>query len=178
MKLGLTCDECGNKSLVAMVHEGQQVYECELCGALQGDDQVVGRLEMEREAREFGFDPLVYPLVKALGRVAGLRVVRASAGQIEQRIWPFVHMQVADSAKVLQGLENLSKSLALGATGSGGLHWVVEVEYQARLTFTLKPRFHRNTEAIDAGLVRQAQLDLARLCANLERDSHLSWWRA
>jgi hypothetical protein len=67
--------------------------------------------------------------------------------------------------------------LALGAAGSGGLHWVVEVEFQSRLMFTLKPRFHRDTDRIDEAAVGQAQRDLARVCQNLERDVHLSWWR-
>lgn len=174
----LACDECGNRALVVVMHEGQAVHECELCGALQGDDRVVSRLLLEREAQDLGFDPVVYPLVKALARVNGVRVVRASGGHVEQRVWPFVHMQVTDPHAALAGIENLTKSLALGAAGSGGLHWVVEVEYQARLTFTLKPRFHRTTDQIDVGAVRLAQRDLARICANLERDMRLSWWRS
>jgi len=170
------CDECGNRALVAVEIEGTAVLECELCGALGGDDAAVQRVELAREARERGFEPLIYPLVRALGRIAGLRVARASAGVPEQRVWPFVQMYTVD-VRALQGVENLAKSLALGAAGSGGLHWVVEVEYQTRLTFTLKPRFHRDLERIDPALVELAQRDLERVRANLEHHARLSWWR-
>ncbi len=170
------CDECGNRALAAVELEGVALLECELCGSLAGDDLAVGQVLLVREARERGYDPLVYPLVRALDRIAGLRVTRAGAGDKEQRVWPFVQMHGVDG-RALIALENLTKSLALAAARSGGLHWVVEVEYQARLTFTLKPRFHRDTDRIDAAAVGQAQRDLARVCENLERDMHLSWWR-
>ncbi|MEZ5965337.1 MAG: hypothetical protein R3F56_16005 [Planctomycetota bacterium] len=171
------CDECGNRSLVAVERDGASVLECEMCGALAGDDASVARVELAREAHDRGFDPIVYPLVRAVERRLGLRVARASAGTPAQRTWPFVQMHGGD-AKVLTAIENLVKSLALAAAGSGGVHWVVEVEYQARLTFTLKPRFHRDPERIDAVMVQAAQHDLQRLCANLERHAHLSWWRS
>ena len=170
------CDECGNRALAGVELEGVALLQCALCGALAGDDASVSRVRLVREARERGYDPLVYPLVCALDRMGGLRVARAGAGHAEQRVWPFVQMQGVDP-RALTALENLSKSLALGATGSGGLHWVIEVEFQARLTFTLKPRFHRDTDRIDEMAVTRAQRDLARLCQNLERDMHLSWWR-
>jgi len=170
------CAECGNRTLVAVEQEGHRLFECELCGALAGDDAAVTEVLLAREARERGFDPLVYPLVRALDRIPGLRVARAGAGSPDERVWPFVQMLAVD-ARALVGLENLTKSIVLGAVGSGGMHWVVEVEYQARLTFTLKPRFHRDTGRIDEAAVRAAQRDLARLCANLERDMRLSWWR-
>jgi hypothetical protein len=173
---GAPCDECGNRALAAVEIEGQKLLECALCGALAGDDRTVAQVLLLREARERGYDAAVYPLVCALDKIAGLRVTRAGAGQPAQRVWPFVQMHGVDG-RALLGLENLSKSLALGAAGSGGLHWVVEVEYQHRLTFTLKPRFHRDTEHIDEAAVLRAQQDLARVCANLERDMHLSWWR-
>ena len=171
-----TCEECGNRALGAVEVDGVALLQCSLCGALSGDDAAVTRVLLAREARERGYDPLVYPLVLALDRIDGLRVTRASAGSPAQRVWPFVQMHGLDG-RALLGLENLSKSLALGAAGSRGLHWVVEVEFQARLTFTLKPRFHRDTDRIDEAAVVQAQRDLARLCANLERDIRLSWWR-
>lgn len=171
------CDECGNRSLTTVTRDGGLVLECELCGALSGDDAAVERVRLSREAQDRGHDPVVYPMVRAIERIAGLRVARAGAGDPAQRTWPFVQMHGTDG-RALQGIENLVKSLALGATNSGGMHWVVEVEYQARLTFTLKPRFHRDTDRIDAQLVHVAQRDLQRLCANLERHMHLSWWRS
>lgn len=171
------CDECGNRAVVSVERDGVAVLECSLCGALAGDDEAVVRVQLAREARERGYDPLVYPLVRILDRIAGLRVARAGAGVPAQRVWPFVQMHTTDG-RALVGVENLVKSLALAAAGSGGLHWVVEVEFQTRLTFTLKPRFHRDTDRIDAAVVVQAQRDLERLRANLERHMRLSWWRA
>lgn len=172
-----TCDDCGNRSLISVERDGLALFECELCGALSGDDVAVGQVQLARQARERGYDPIVYPLVLTLDKIVGIRVARASAGVPAQRVWPFVQMQ-ANDGRALHGIENLVKSLALGATGSGGVHWVVEVEYQTRLTFTLKPRFHRDTGGIDGSVVEQAQRDLERLRVNLDRHMHLSWWRA
>lgn len=170
------CEECGNRALVAVVRDGAEYFECELCGALAGEDSVVLAAQLRREARERGYDPIVYPLVDTLERVVGLRVTRASAGVPAQRTWPFVQMRGVDE-RTMHAVENLVKSLSLGAAGSGGMHWVVEVEYQAHLTFTLKPRFHRDPDRIDAAMVEHAQRDLERLRANIERHAHLSWWR-
>ncbi len=130
---------------------------------------------LSREGRERGFEPAIYPLVLALDKLAGLRVSRAHAGDAEERVWPFVQMRVLDG-RALMGLENLAKSLALAAVGAGQ-HWVVEAEFAAQLTFTLKPRFHRDPDRIDAAAIAAAQRDLGRLAANLGRDMRLSWWR-
>lgn len=170
-----TCEECGGAVLRPASVEGNAVLVCDLCGALHGDEGAVRAALRNREGRERGFEPAVYPLVLALDKLAGLRVIRAHAGDTEERVWPFVQMRILDG-RALIGLENLAKSLALAAVGSGQ-HWVVEAEYAAQLTVTLKPRFHRDPDRIDAAAIAAAQRDLGRLAANLERDMRLSWWR-
>lgn len=170
-----TCEDCGGGVLRAASVEGYAVLACDLCGALHGEEGPVRAALLSREGRERGFEPAIYPLVLALDKLAGLRVVRAHAGDVEDRVWPFVQMRVLDG-RALMGLENLVKSLALGAVGAGQ-HWVVEAEYVAHLTFTLKPRFHRDPDRIDAAAIAAVQRDLSRLAANLERDMRLSWWR-
>ncbi len=169
------CDECGGRSLRPTRVEGREVLECELCGALHGDESSVRKALLAREGRDRGFDPEIYPLVQALDRIPGLRVTLAVAGDARDRIWPFVQMRVLDP-RALVGVENLTKSLALAAAGAT-LHWVVEVEYATHLVFTLKPRFHRDVDRIDAEAIERARRDLGRLAANLERDMHLPWWR-
>ncbi len=89
--------------------------------------------------------------------------------------WPYVTL-VARDACFLVGLENLLKSMALGAA-SHEVHWIVEVEYQADLIYTLKPRFHRDVQSIGSAEILAAQRDLPRLARDLQRHRFLSWWR-
>lgn len=170
------CEECGGSLLVARQEGGAEVLECELCGALQGDDRAVTRALLAREARDRGYDPAVYPLVRALEFVEGLRVVAADAGDPQAPTWPFVQLAATGPREGMVGLENLAKTLAL-ASRELVVHWVLEVEYQARMVFTLKPRFHTDVDRIDEHRVLAARDDLERLRAALERNMALSWWR-
>lgn len=170
------CEECGGRVLAPRREDGVEVLECELCGALQGDDAAVARALLAREARERGYDPAVYPLVRALARVGGLRVAAADAGDPEAPTWPFVQFAAIGPREGMIGLENLVKTLALAARELAA-HWVVEAEFQARLLFTLKPRFHTDVDRIDARRVLAARDDLDRLRAAIERNMLLSWWR-
>ncbi len=169
------CDECGNHDLQEVVIEGQKVYECGLCSALSGDERAVTKVLRSRQARDYGMDPEVFELQKVLDRIDGLRVKRSEQGDPAAILWPHVTM-VSDGDTFLMGLENMLKSIALGAS-SCEVHWIVEVEYQSELCYTLKPRFHRDVEAIGSEQIRAAQRDLARLARGLERDRNLSWWR-
>lgn len=168
------CDECGSDRLEAVRIEGVSVEECSLCGALSGNDDAVSRILIAREARERGIDPGIYPLVLALGKIAGLQVLMADIGDSERLVWPFVQLVPADHQS-WRGVENLTKSLALSARGQD-VHWVVEVEYQHRLVLTLKPRFHRDVARITPELVAAAQRGLERIRKNLEAHMVLSWW--
>ena len=167
-----TCPDCGNSDVRAAGAPGAFVRECGLCGALFGDPAAVQTLEDEREARREGVDPAVWPLVRALRRLAGMTVVASHGGDAEARTLPFVHLAVTDAAGLVEG-ENLAKSLLLASRGHH-LHWVLEVEYRHRLVLALKPRAG---DGVAAERVRQARLDLAALGREIPRDAALSWWR-
>ncbi|MDP6929921.1 MAG: hypothetical protein QF412_09500 [Planctomycetota bacterium] len=169
------CDECGSSNVSAVSIEGMAIWQCGLCDAIAGDDAAVARVLLIREAQERGIHVAAYPLVVALDRIEGFKVVACGAGDPEQISWPFVQMSLSGPS-ALVGLENLTKSLALSAH-EGGVHWVVEVEIQTSMLFTLKPRFHRDMKRISSQEVLAVRKDLERLGANLERDMALSWWR-
>ncbi|MEM7202160.1 MAG: hypothetical protein AAF628_17965 [Planctomycetota bacterium] len=168
------CEECGSAHLSELEPGPALVLECELCGALTGNDLAVGRALLRREAVERGVDPDLYPLVRLLDTLPGLRVVTSHGGDPQARVWPMVQL-APTTPDAWRSIENLVKSLTLSAARHD-VHWVVEVEVQTRLVLTLKPRFHRGTAEITAAQVSQAQRDLQRVQQNLERDTGLSWW--
>lgn len=172
----MACDECGGTAFAPVETKSGRVFECELCGALSGDEAGVASLLLDREARDHGFDPQIYPLVRTLERLPGLHVIDSDAGDPQAGAWPFVQM-ASTGVDALLAIENLLKSLRLSG-GALAVHWVVEAEFHNRLVFTLKPRFHRDLERITNQLVESARADLARLHACLERDMRLAWWRS
>src|SRR5688500_9600765 len=138
------CDECGGSSWVPLRAESAGVLECALCGALAGDDAAVTDVLLAREAREKGFDPQVYPLVRTLARIPRVRVVRATAGDPDRGTWPVLFLAVEE--KGLRALEKIAKSLALHSRELR-LHWRLEVEFQERLLFLLELRVFRSPAA-------------------------------
>lgn len=156
-----------------LVVDGAAIHECGMCSARFGDPAAVDALADAEEARQRGVEAGVWPLVRALGRLPGLVVRKNTAGDVARRELPFVELG-ATSADALVQLENLAKSLRLGA-GALRLHWILEVEYQQHLAFVLKPRHPGG--AVTASEARFAQEDLAVLRRQLERDLRLQWWR-
>jgi hypothetical protein len=167
------CTECGNSHVEILVVDGGAVHECQLCGALFGEVAAVDSLQQQRAARLAGVEERIWPIVAALDRLPGIRVVRSHAGDVAALTLPFVQFAVQGSDGIVQ-LENLAKSLLLAARGHH-LHWVVEVEYQSRLVFALKPR--PPALPIAATAVRDAFSDLDPIGRAIARDSRLSWWR-
>lgn len=155
------------------VADGTPIHECGLCGARFGEPQAVAGFDDADEARSRGVAAEVWPLVRALDRLSGLIVREASAGDAEQKTLPYVELGAASPAALLQ-LENLAKSLLLGAS-SLRRHWIVEVEYHRHLSFVLKPRHGGGW--VTPEQVRNARLDLMVLRQHLERDVKLQWWR-
>lgn len=168
-----TCPECGNSDVRVQTVAGAPVHECGLCGARFGDRWAVEAIDDRDQARERGFDPAVWPLVRALEALPGLHVRDAHAGGLQPPTLPFVELAGTDQRLLLQ-LENLAKSLLLGAAAMR-CHWIVEVEYRRHLAFVLKPRHAGG--GIAPGTVRDAQQDLEPLRRHLERDARLGWWR-
>lgn len=167
------CIECGSERVQVRLRDGEAFGECELCGAVLGENEAAARTRSDREALEQGVDHEVWPVVQALGRLKGLHVVASHGGDAAARTLPFVQWTSLGDAG-LQQLDNLAKWLAL-SSHSHRLHWVVELEYAHGLTFTLKPRVDPMLLGTDT--VLEAQRDLEQLHRELERNVRLSWWK-
>lgn len=168
-----TCPDCGNHDMHVQVVDGAAVHECGMCGSRFGDRAAVDALTDADEAAQRGVEAAVWPLVRALGRLPGLVVRKSTVGDVAERELPFVELG-ATSPEALVQLENLAKSLRLGA-GALRLHWIIEVEYQQHLAFVLKPRHPGGP--VTAAEAQFAQADLALLRRQLERDLRLGWWQ-
>ena len=168
------CDECGSHQVQVRLVEGVEVGSCGLCGHLQGDPARVVLAAERIEAAEQGYNPIVYPLVKALGQVPTFRVSAASAGRTETSEYPFVFLRVAPGG--LEDLERLLTSLEM-ANQSTQRRWVVECALQRGLLFILRPRFWKAILEINEADIRQARSDLKLLAEIVARDVKLSWWQ-
>lgn len=167
------CSECGNSAVNARVYDGVSVLECELCGALGGNQAAVRAVLDARAARNAGVDPSVYGLVRAIGSLDGLRVCDHDGGDRGEKRLPSVSWQIVE-VRAFVHLENLCKSLRLSARGLS-LPWQIVAEYADTLTFALRPQPPaRPLTEVD---VAAAQRDLPALQRAFERDSRLSWWR-
>jgi len=168
-----SCIECGSERVQVRLRDGEAYGECELCGAVLGENEAAARTRSDREAKEQGVDREVWPVVQALARLKGLHVVASHGGDAPARTLPFVQWTSVGDAGLLQ-LDNLAKWLALSSR-SHRLHWVVELEYGHGLTFTLKPRV--DPLRLGTETVLEAQRDLDQLHRELERNVRLSWWK-
>ncbi len=173
--MSAACDTCGNRRLVPRIVEGIDLLECELCEALQGDDARVALAEERREGRERGFDPRIYPLVKALELVPAFKVTAADPGGAERTEYPYVFLRLAPQGLV--PLERLLTSLEM-VNRETKRRWVVEASLQRGLLFILRPRFWKPVTEITDEDVRDSQSDLDVLARILRRDVNLPWWKA
>jgi hypothetical protein len=168
------CESCGNRRVVPKTVEGVAVRECELCGALAGDDdEGVAAAEARREGRERGFDPRVYPLVRALEKVPTFDVAAADAGRADRGEYPYVFLRLREGG--LAHLERLLTSLEM-VNRRTRRRWVVEAALQRGLLFILRPRFWKAVSEITPRDIEDAQADLAVLASVLHRDVDLPWW--
>ena len=161
------CEECGCRQVVQHSVEGFRVAECDLCGHLEGDADALASIERIREARRLGIDPMVYPVVKTLGHLPGLRVVASGQGQRERGIVPFIQF-VLESPDALQFLERIVAEVGLFNRGSSRCYWIIEVEYQRYMTFDLKASFRKGTPDFGPAEVLEARDDLQDLALRLE----------
>lgn len=143
------------------------VDECELCGHIEGDADSLARIELIREARRLGVDPAVYPIVRSMGRLPGVKVVASSEGDEAKHMAPFVQY-ILVGASALGSLERIVAEVALFNRGSSRIYWVVEVEYQRQMTFDLKAGFRKGRPDIGPDEVVEARNDLRLLASRLE----------
>lgn len=168
------CDECGSTQVGPAEVEGAAVDLCALCGHIQGDEEQVALVQNRREAAERGFDPAVYPLVRALEQVPTFRVSGASAGRETQGDYPYVFLRVKPDG--LADVERLLTSIEMANRGTKR-RWVVECSLQRGLLFILRPRFWKPVLDISAQDVAEARADLPLLAQAIARDVNLSWWQ-
>lgn len=169
------CDECGSSQVAEAEVEGVAVGLCALCGHVQGDEERVARVRDRREAAERGFDPVVFPLVRALEAVPSFRVSGASAGRVGGGEYPYVFLRVASDG--LADVERLLTSLEMANRGTKR-RWVVECSLQRGMLFILRPRFWKPVLDITAQDIAEARADLPLLAKAIERDVNLSWWQS
>ena len=168
------CDECGSRQVVETEIEGLLVLSCQLCGHLQGDEAHLAEIEERREAADRGFDPAIYPLVKAIDQVPTFGVKTASAGRPGRTEYPFVFWRVQEGG--LRDVERLLTCLEM-ANRTTKRRWVVELDLQRGLLFILRPRFWKAIVEITTEDILEARADLPHLARLIARDVKLGWWR-
>ena len=168
------CDECGSTQVAESEVEGAVVDLCALCGHVQGDDEQVAAVRDRQEAAERGFDPVIYPLIRALESVPTFRVSGASAGRPSINDYPYVFLRVKEGG--LGDVERLLTSVEM-ANRHTQRRWVVECSLQRGLLFILRPRFWKAVLDITARDIAEARADLPLLAKTIERDVKLTWWQ-
>lgn len=170
----MECDACGSHNVSRREVEGHLLYECNLCGNLEGDDQTIARIEELREGRARGLDDEVVPLVAALESTGVFRLVQASAGNPRRNESPHVFFSLTKNDTSY--IERLLRSLEL-ANRETKLRWLIQLQLQNEIVYILRPRFWRPPSDVAPEDIRVARRDLATLARCLRRDLALSWWR-
>ena len=168
------CPECGNKSLRTVVQHGMRYEECELCGYVTGDEDSIQVMLDEQEAYEFDIDVAVFPLVKELNEIKGVRTLNSNSGSSEARILPVIDFSI--SGHLQKMLTNLVTSLKLSNRETDG-YWYIEPFLNGELSFSLKPRMLQDYRDIKPEQIVELHNDLRILARNLQMHRNLSWWR-
>jgi hypothetical protein len=170
----MECDACGSRNVTRRDVEGHLLWECNLCGNLQGDDEAVALVEQLRSGRERGLDDRLIPLVAALEDSEVFRVLQASAGDPARNEMPYLFLSLTKGDTVW--IERLLRSLEL-ANRETRLRWLVELTLQHGIVYMLRPRFFKAPAETTPEDIEAAQKDLPVLGRCLRRDTALSWWR-
>ena len=170
----MECDQCGSRNLSRTEIEGYLLFECNLCGNLQGDDEAVQRIEELRRGRERGLDDEIIPLVTVLESAGVFRTVQASAGDPARREWPYIFFALTRNDTTY--IERLLRSLE-HANRTTKMRWLIELSLQHGIIYILRPRFWKSPADITPQEIHVARRDLATLADRLRRDLSLSWWQ-
>lgn len=172
----MECEVCGSTHLEERTIEDRTVLVCELCGHIQGDEELQERVEMQERAEARDMDPRVYPLVEALETVPTFRVEKASAGRIDTLEYPVVFIRILPGG--LPDLEKLLTSLDM-TNRETKRRWVMECVLEAGvgLVHLMRPRFWKAVQEINAVDITESREDLPILASAIERDVSLGWWR-
>ena len=170
----MECDVCGSHNVTRREIEGYLLFECDLCGAIEGDDQAVQRIEELRAGRERGLDDEIIPLVAVLESAKVFKVVQASAGEPARKEWPYIFFSLTRDDTTY--IERLLRSLEL-ANRRTAKRWLIELSLQHEIIYILRPRFWKSPADITGEEIRIARRDLMLLAERLRRDLSLSWWQ-
>ena len=172
----MECEMCGSHQLEETVVEDRQVMRCQLCGHLQGDDELATEIEKRDRADARGIDSRIYGLVESLELVPTFRVEKASAGDLDTLEYPVVFLRLIPG-----GLVDLEKFLTCldMVNRETQRRWVVECALEAGvgLVHLLRPRFWKSVQEINETDITEARADLPILAHAVERDVSLGWWR-
>ena len=170
----MECDVCGSRNVARREIEGYLLFECNLCGNIEGDDEAVARIEELRRGRERGLDDEIIPLVTVLESTKVFRIVQASAGEPSRKAWPYIFFGLLRNDTTY--IERLLRSLEL-ANRATAKRWLIELSLQRDIVYILLPRFWKSPADITAEEIRIARRDLKVLADRLRRDLSLSWWQ-
>ena len=170
----MACETCGSHNVTRREVEGHLLFECNLCGALEGDDAAIEHIELLRRGRERGFDDAITPLALTLESAEVFRIVQATGGDPRRNEAPSVMFRLTKNDTSY--IEKLLRSIEL-ANRKTKLRWLVELTLQNTIVYILRPRFWRPPSDIAPEDIEMAMRDLDRLARQLKRDLALSWWR-
>ncbi len=170
----MACETCGSHNVTRRDVEGHLLFECNLCGALEGDDQAIARVYDLRRGRERGFDDAISPLALALESAEVFRIVQATGGDPQSNEAPALMFRLTKNDNAY--IERLLRSIEL-ANRKTRLRWLIELSLQNSIVYILRPRFWRPPSEIGPEDIEVAIKDLRQLATQLRRDLALSWWR-
>ena len=167
------CPECGNRSFTRKFMWGKQYFECEYCEYISGDDAIIEIFNNMKEAENSEIEISIYPLVRTLNSIKGIRTFESCAGHPEVSLRPYVDFHIFEHFERL--LTNLVTSLNL-CNRETSRHWYLEPFIHTTLAFTLKPFVPVESDDL-INLITEAQNDITIIERNLKMHRNLSWWR-
>lgn len=170
------CMDCGNYGVVRKIYDGQPIDECEICGAMYGSPDIIEQIENDRDAKALGVNEVIFPLVRELDDIRGVRCYESHGGEPLLKTPPFVKFRIG-TANAIDILESLMNSLTLSNRLCFG-HWHIEVILPAnQIAFELRPKLPGNPEMHEIFSERTRD-DVAIIAKNLHVHKNLKWWKA
>lgn len=156
----MNCKSCGSSKIKDTVIESQRVQECEVCGHLHGNAEVLNKITESKKAKEQGIDSTIYPLYALLQKIAGFKIEFTCPGYPQEKVPPYVSFSIAEGKS--KSLEQLTQVL-VQANKKTKVYWMVEVTFQKQLLYILKPNFHHDPYNISVEQISMAQKDIETL---------------
>lgn len=166
------CEECGNHAVVEKFVARGSVRECEYCGHLEGQPDLVELLGLQHQAEERGSSIYSYPLAHFIDGLPGVKLLGDFGGDPKKGLMPYVAFELSDHRT--RQLENLGQGLRL-LRGELKRRWVIEFTFEFQLGFELKVRGEDGSFSLLD--VETAREDLLLLWQRLQGYRSLGWWK-